>query len=355
MKYIPESSLAHYEQLPQTHLIKLSHINTAQVAANINAYKAELIKNYENNIKKPVLESPDAEAVRFYAFNHLAAMVKKQFSKHEILPDWATDVMKTYKEILVDQGVRLTAYTLLVIVRESRHCQNTAEWWKENIQPHYGPVPRKLFASIKGKTSSNAAEVFLSSPPSDSLHNIVGAIEKLFFEGQFSGGYGGIPWGHIARTLRRFIEGEISQEMMVDTAYTLAHNNGPMFNKEMLYTHYTADFKKILDVQRSGQVPEYIIQKGASGLTPEQYKVFTTAIGSMSEDKFGKYVDWYKVEAMGAMQTYPHEKIMQDKTYGKPKVAGKKIEFMGKLAQEVGEFAVAPSVSVKIVKRLETA
>ena len=58
--------------------------------------------------------------------------------------------------------------------------------------------------------------------------------------------------------LVRFVSGEFSAEMMLDTVWTLAHNGGPIFNKGQFYA-CTANALRILDVQRSGQIPEAVL------------------------------------------------------------------------------------------------
>jgi len=143
----------------------------------------------------------------------------------------------------------------------------------------------------------------------------------------------------------------ITQEMMIDTAYTLAHNNGPMFNKGMLYDHYGNDFKKILDVQRSGQIPEFILEGGAKFLTPLQSSVFNDALTAL-KGEFGNYVDWYQVEKLGSLIKYPVEKTVQDKKYGNPAISTKLDNFNGHDAKQIGVFDIAPGVALPVLERV---
>src|SRR5208283_4005185 len=80
-----------------------------------------------------------------------------------------------------------------------------------------------------------------------------------FYKCKWAGGYGGKKWGVVTDCLARFVTGEFSAEMMLDTVWTLAHNGGPIFNKGQFYACYGHTLYRILDVQRSGQIPEAVL------------------------------------------------------------------------------------------------
>lgn len=205
--------------------------------------------------------NPDTEAVRFYYLNHLWAHVCQRFEEHEVLPQEYRVLVEKYLKEATEQSARMFSYTLLIITRESRHLHQHESVYKK-IGEQFGDVYLAYLKSIKGGGSATVATSIANTPPEMDLITYVSAVEYVFFKGSFSGGYGGEPWGHIAANLGRLVRGETSYEMMVDTAYTLAHNNGPMFNKGMLYDNYSSEFYKILDVQRSGQMPQYVREKG---------------------------------------------------------------------------------------------
>ena len=357
MKHLPSNTLAHHALLPQLRMMDLTAIKCSSFSKSIVNYR-----NTKVGQNTPV---PDAEAVQFYLFNHLASLVKKRFSLHEPLPKWADDVMKMYKYVLVAQGIRMTSYTALIVVRESRHLHTqTEQWWQEKIIVPYGSACVDFHNSIKGSGSGTAVSKFQTNPPDTTIGHLFNSIETIFFKGKFSGGYGGKPWGEIAKTLNQFFKGNTSQEMMVDTAYTLAHNNGPMFNKGMLYGGYTDKFKMILDIQRGGQVPEYIIENNAYGLylTSDQVSVFKAAQAECSKD-IGTYVDYFKVEQLGALGNYKSQQQKQLQKYG-----GKTSDFAshthsGTTSQgpttgvpsSTGSFVIMPGVAVPIYQRMKAA
>lgn len=340
MKYVPDNTLAHYELMPQRQLINVSKVNCELFAQRISAYK-----------DSHTLVKPEHEAIQFYLFNHLAKLLKDKFTANEPLPDWAKAVMQEYKSIVVNQGNRLTSYISLICARESRHMgAKNEEWWVENITKNFGAKCKDFHYLIKGKNSDVAAGRFLESAPDIPVGDFFKSLETIFFKGSFGSGYGGKPWGNIAKTLNQFLDGKISQEMMVDTAYTLAHNNGPMFNKGMMFNHYDSELLVILDVQRSGQIPEYVLEKCGVGLSPQQQTVFTNFKQALG-NPFSSYVDWFKVERDGAVSSYGYQQQMQEKLHGKPAIPVKILDWNGKPAKQIGEFEITPIVSVPIIER----
>jgi hypothetical protein len=140
----------------------------------------------------------------------------------------------------------------------------------------------------------------------------------MFYNGVFSPGFGGRAWGAIADCLVSFVDGTYSPEVMLDVVWTLCHNNGAIFNKGMFYESYTNTLYRILDIQRSGQ----IIEACLSDKDCQAYAGLN--LGSMICDfmdrypgEFGTYVNWFVVEAHGALHgPYNHEKNHQIKKYG---------------------------------------
>jgi len=99
-----------------------------------------------------------------------------------------------------------------------------------------------------------------------------------------------------------------SAELMLDTGYTLAHNNGPIFNKQVLYhPHDTTELKKILDVQRAGMIPQ-MVHSGASKFVSLAHRKFHEKALALLGEEFGGPVNWFTVENLGAVQSYTAEK-----------------------------------------------
>lgn len=335
MKYEIPGTRAYYESIPQMKALSHAHVAASSVAINCKIYKDECLG-----------ANPDKEALEFYALNHLAAVVRKNFTLHEKLPVWAVNVMDAYLNCLVQQGERLFFYTLLVTTRESRHVKNaTSAAFKTPFIEQFGLACHVFNASIKGTSSDGAVNRFLSEPPEAAIGPYLNSLAFAFEHGSFSGGYGGMPWANIAKTIASFVDGKTSLEMMVDTAYTLAHNNGPMFNKGMMYSMYSNSIYKVLDVQRSGQIPELVLSGTMGKLVSNDLTLLCGVVKEKCPTEIGNYVDWYKVEALGSLHKYHGEKAQQDKMNPPPppkSLDGYKI---------TGQWKVFPHQSVNVHKR----
>ena len=168
--------------------------------------------------------------------------------------------------------------------------------------------------------------------------------------------------------LCRFVNGEFTAEMMLDTIWTLQHNGGCLFNKGFCYTHESSTLARILDVQRSGQIPEAVLTDDQTQpFVQTELKSIMQALKAAFTGKIGEYVDWYKVEALGSVHKYGKDKQKQDAKYGqspeqKALLAKQKAdaEAAVKLAEEKAQqkkldheknwFTVMPDVEVKKVK-----
>jgi hypothetical protein len=213
---------------------------------------------------------------------------------------------------------------------------------------------------IKGTGSSTAVNTFMSDPPIVDLGRYTDFLVKCFNEGQFTSGYGGKAWGAVAKVLRDYVWGGITAEMMMDTAFTLCHNNGPIFNKGMLYSSYSDEIYMILDVQRSGQIPKLVGNKECSKALNGIVVKLWTLCNDVLKEEFEGYVDWYLVESLGSKKTYPMQKKAQLQKYGEPpKVKAKKlaevISHKTLVSPDVDAdetwIQIMPSAKVKVVKR----
>ncbi len=296
---------------------------------------------------------PDSEAVRFYALNQLVSQLFQHFTLTEKLPTWAATVVSEYEQELRSQHRRMVWYTFLVISREFRHLKNPSV-----VMAHamYSQGFKTMQPSLSDSTEDTALGTWLALCPPDSLADYCKCLTYGFDTGSWSGGYGGKPWGMIARTLGECMAGNTSPEIFIDTAYTLAHNNGPMFNKGMFYQQYTMHFKTLLDVQRSGQVCEGLLDGTIQGwFTTRGQAELLQMVTEVRKNLGGvnEHLDWYKVEALGSMQKYPKQKAAQDKKYGKKAentlINGQPVKLTG------FKFEVLPNEYVPIYQRLATA
>lgn len=309
---------------------------------------------YMNN--QSGVADPEGEAFKFYFANHAFSVIASKFDQHEILPAGVAEVGRNYVKLGSDLVVRLAYYCLLITVREARHLHDALSL-QQSLTEKCGAEAAKFVKSICGHGEDGAVGKLRKNPPNTTLGQLVRAIERVFGEGGFSGGYGGEPWRVVADTLLKLVEGKITPEMFADTAFTLAHNNGPIFNKGMLYSGYDHFLYKLLDVQRSGQIPQLYEELGSHKkiLTAETVDFITQARRVFPSDMTGN-VDWFKVEALGALRRYPKEKEEQVKKHGMSNFATvneKKLlaEQAKTAALEKKKFYIAPNEFVTMVER----
>lgn len=360
MKFLPRSTLAYHESAPQK---KLSNLSLRSLSLF-----SEATSKYRGGCS---LVNPDIEALEFYALNHYYAVVSKKFTKNEPLPQWATGLCVAYSGCLTHQAERLMHYMFSIITREARHLRPMSATLVKKVGEIAGKEMLDFVNEIRGVPESSAVDKYMKSPPKVKSGPYVRAIEYCFDHGNWSSSFGGKPWGQIARTLGDFLYGKTSLEMMVDTAYTLAHNNGPMFNKGMMYSMYSGSFKNILDVQRGGMIPELIKNKSKypyikSLSIPALEQMNLIAYENM-ESEFKDDVDWQKVMDLGALGSYAHlikkpespaEQFFSEAAKVQPKPAPSKVNvpqftlFNGKAAKHVGTFQVTKDEKVEIMERI---
>jgi hypothetical protein len=263
----------------------------------------------------------EANALQFYllnqAFGNLSIAVD---SKAELTPE-QEHLATMYLNRASESSARLFYYILLIITREARHLHSSETLYKKLIA-NYGSDVVEFHKTLKGAGSDSAVQKLRQG--SNKLANVTlgqyaSCVTDIFNQGSFSGGYGGKPWGKIADTLRKMVFGETSIEIMNDTAWTLAHNNGPMFNKGMLYKGYSPIIYKILDVQRAGMIPQLIAEGGLGSHANYAVSQAFEAVKAVFPESVTGYVDWFKVEDLGSLHKYPSEKLAQTAKYGKTK------------------------------------
>lgn len=276
--------------------------------------KSSLGLNYE-----PYCGDPERDAVVFYMMNHVVSIARQGMHPYESFGD-RLPLIEEYHRQLGFRASRMFFYMLLICTRESRHEKKSKDesMWV-GFSEKYGSEIMKLHASIKGKGSDAAADRFRNNPPNCQLGKYTEFLAEVFYKGSYSHGFGGKAWGKVADVLNEYVHGKITAEMMLDTSFTLCHNNGPIFNKGMLFGGYSHEIYRILDVQRSGQIPQFVANKETKwAKDPVVKELFDMSVSIMGPKGLTGHVDWYMVENLGAMKKYPEEKQKQAQLYGVP-------------------------------------
>lgn len=256
--------------------------------------------------------SPDMQAVDFYLLNQAMSVLAAKRDPLEPLPEGELFLAKEYAENASKIVVRLFWYVLLICTREARHNNSDVSG---KLMPVHASVREKypdisidevkeMFAFTKTFPDTNAALQKMTDKVTMGFR--IGPFAKmlsaLYYNCSWGAMFGGKKWGVIADALFSYVSGEWSAEMFADTAFTLAHNTAPIFNKGMLYAHPSGNFIELLDVQRAGMIPQWLLNdKNGLGFynTPTVQKVH-----EVLPDMFTGHVDWGQVEALGAVHKY---------------------------------------------------
>ncbi|QHJ74592.1 hypothetical protein VH22019_00028 [Vibrio phage VH2_2019] len=278
---------------------------------------------------------PEIEALKFYLLNHLVAERTSQLDRHEPLNELDTLLVQDYIKEVGKTATAMFTYLLLICTREVRHTKETSSTFQETFKEKH-PNTQKVFKMVQGTGSSGAVSTFLNHGCEGDIVSYCAGLVYAFYQGSFSSGFGGHAWGGIADVLYAFVNGTISAEMMIDQSFHLAHNNGAIFNKGMVFNMYSGSLATILDVQRSGQIPNLI----QHGFSKSKNKILDVNHRKASEALLEKYkgdaeypeVDWEKVMSLGGKGSYHH--LVPDKPKEPEK---KKVVVYGNTALEIME------------------
>lgn len=349
----PQNTLAYHQSRVLCAQRDMSDVPCYKVALALSQYQDKHSASDDGH------HNPEQQALWFYGMNHGVAMIQSRFAPLEPLPEWELGFVQRYHEELAPRAVRAFYYLLLICTREARHNQSLKSDGPKMTEKFGKPIT-DFFVSIKGGEST-IHQKFLTKPPQGTIGAYCEALCWQFYNSDWHGGYGGPAWGNIADCLHRFVTGEFSAEMMLDTIWTLSHNNGPVFNKQIFYSMYSGAIFRVLDVQRSGQIPQAVLFDAQIGkfASPELGKLMKHLKERFPED-VGDYVDWEVVEALGSVNKYPTEKQAQFAKHGMSEAAKKaqeqvllaqkaKEEAAKKAAEEHAKqwFTVMPGVEVK--------
>ena len=308
MLFDPPDTLAYYGSRSLCANRDMSFVQCSAVAKAISA---------NMNAKDFKMSVPEQHALWFYFMNHGKSVIAQKYHPLEPLGAFDKDFVERYHKYSNDMAIRAFYYMLLICIRETRHVYNPANL-TSGIAHQFGMESAQFNLAISNSGSVGAYKRFLQFPPKACIGDFVKSLRHIFYKGNFSLGFGGPAWGKVADCLCNFVVGTYSAEVMLDTVWTLCHNNGAIFNKGMFYGQYTHTLYRILDIQRSGQIAEACMSDPA--IDPFVTVALIESINGFKiahPGAFGAYVDWYAVEAHGAVHgPYPNEKKQQAQQHG---------------------------------------
>lgn len=324
-----EVSLSDFTARPHTTPVEFGDVTVAQVVSQYKPYKNAI-----------TLVRPEDPAIEFYLLNDAVATLSAGIDKTLPLTVAQIDLMNIYYDSMQSIGHRVFFYLLLICTRESRHCSTTPALTKacKDLGAY------EFWKSIKGSESTAAVSELLNHPPATSFKNYTEHMYQCFMHGDHKSGFAGEAWAKVAKPFRDFVHGVITMEVLLDTVWTLAHNNGPIFNKGMLFNNYTTELQKILDVQRAGQIPNLVEFKESSEVS-SRHLMLLEQCRVVLPDFAGEAVNWQKVKELGAKGNWG------------PKVAKKAPDLVLKIPIDTGSkdwIQVTLTESVKKISRKST-
>ena len=345
-----QDTLKYHKSRPLQSNIDLSGASLQHVMNGYDEMKAGLTAN-----EGRVLAYPETEALSFYVQQHAMSLVERNLTPEEPVGKFGSFIEQYHSEIHW-KTLRMFYYLLLICTRESRH----AGTGKTGVYKKYPGIEYFHKNHVSDSSAESAVQAIMTNAPDVCLGHYTNFLVDMFTECNYSPGYGGKAWAEVATPLHKFVQGEISAEIMMDTAFTLAHNNGPIFNKGMLYKNYNSTaIKKILDVQRSGQIPQLIAHhySDLSKFVTMDLRNYVEEFGKL-DSGFGGRVDWTAVKDIHGKAVWTAEvaaqKAADPKADWKTKLAAKIEEAKAKAAKIAllkGSYEIWPGVSVAKGKR----
>jgi len=171
------------------------------------------------------------------------------------LTDDEQAVMEAYHAHLGWLAFYMFDYLYIACARETRHLMAVPPSWQDVL----GPELESLVDRLQEASSADDGFKNLKNIPEIPLGAVTRALSAQFFWGRYDQSFGGPKWGEVAYTVNQFVHGYLSPELFIDTAWTLAHNTGPVFNKGMVFHCQDSPYLlRILNAQRSGQIPGFV-------------------------------------------------------------------------------------------------
>ena len=234
---------------------------------------------------------PESDALSFYFLNHAFHVLKTKFNAFEPLPKDLAEVAEQHALMTNEIAKRLFCYSVIIAVEEARFIPHQGSDFFDLLENNYGTkFSEWVQGGFKGSNLTGFKDLGIS------MGEYAQGMVSVFAFGKWQPGFGGKGWVPIAALAADCINGRISFESFADQAFSLCHNNGSMFNKGHMYHCYSQFIYNILDIQDSGQIPQWIGERvlgkskdhEAKYITPELAKMYKVLAQKFPEEMTGK-------------------------------------------------------------------
>jgi len=238
--------------------LSVSLINPSQMRTDFSHVPLSSLKTAMISAKKTTLNT-ELALLRFYFYNHAFSLIQGQFGVTQSLPLDLQGITKRHHHHTNDIAKRMFFQT--IAATHGHLCigsgNNMATFW----------------TSMGGRFGKNIAEFFKKNPNSYNFQQWTSMFPEDATCGEFlrstlavftSNGQGWArAWANIARLGSDFITGHMSLENTADQAFSICHNGGSILNKGHFFTVCSHTMYHLLDIQDSGQIPQYLLgEKG---------------------------------------------------------------------------------------------
>ena len=246
----PRNSLVAYAANPLFEAMDFSHVRLKDLVAEISA------------CEKQKKMCPQTAAVTFYLLNHGMHVMRSQLSPLTPLNAELAFVAEAHITQTNTIAKRMLCHTILSTVVEMHYlCQQRPAYY-QMLADQYGDNFAKFAKDTQGSRSH------LKKLDTD-CGNFAGGMMSIF---SFSDWAYRKPWTKITGLVYQCVKGEISLENFTDQSLSLCHWGGSILNKCHLFHCNNDDLFKILDVQDSGQIPQWVGKNLSSSYVSEEMK-----------------------------------------------------------------------------------
>jgi hypothetical protein len=256
----PARTLDEHRQRP---LFKTRDISTAKVSD----IAAQSYAFCQKSKKVSIGET----AVLFYFFNHAASLASQQAARSNKLEPLQAALFDAYCQEGNAIGVRMF-HDIFFMLNAMASFTHPEPGQIDMIEHDYGADCGELLREICGLHGNNtwwtpafdksglALKALKETKTDVDLGRWVDTLTLLLDWRQRELAYGPL-WADVSRMFGKFVNGGKSLEALIDTSFTFCHCNGSFFEKGHLFEPVGNALFDVLDVQRSGQIPQMVFER----------------------------------------------------------------------------------------------
>lgn len=199
--------------------------------------------------------------------------------------DYPDDVSKLRQEIVEGLAEQFAAYLDMAVGGEFRHAAHVCSSTSVAALAAKGPLHAELLKEATSGYNAGRHAMWGRWKEVREKHGLAAleVVRDVFNEGKWDSSFGGKKWGTAAEILLRYLSGEDSKLLFVDTAFSLQHNTGCIFNK----IYDTNGLQSLLNAKAEGYVDELVAyaSKEVSAAWAQKLAVKEALIKQEAEEK----------------------------------------------------------------------